>query len=206
MTNSLRFCAFMCFSCAFASAQVPAVRASSFEVGGFVGSSYGLDSYRVMGGGNLTYGITKYILPYVEYSFFPGIEREVKGTSVATGLPFAVRYDIPVSDFHGGVHIRVAIRESRLVPYGVFGLGGLTSSDRTATATFQDAAGTHTFPFPIAGSTDFAINGGGGLRYYFGQRYGIRVEAKVYKPYGDAGRGFTDPFGKVEFGFFFQLR
>ena len=189
-----------------ASAQVPAVRQNSFEIGGFVGSSYGLDSYRVMGGGNVSYGVTKYILPYVEYSYFPGIERQLKGTFSGTSLPFTVRYDIPISDFHGGVHIRIPIRESRLVPYGVFGLGGLTSSDRTATATFQTASGPQTLPFPVRGETDFALNFGGGLRYYFGQKFGIRVEAKAYKPFGDQAKGFSDVFGKVEFGFFVQLR
>ena len=205
MTRTLRLYALVCFSCALASAQVPAVRANSFEIGGFVGSSFGLDSYRVMGGGNVSYGITKYILPYVEYSYFPGLERQVNGTFQGTGFPYTVRYDIPVSDFHGGVHIRVPIRESRLVPYGVFGVGGLNFSDRTVNAMYQDAAGTHSFPYSIKGSTDLAINAGGGLRFYIGQSYGLRVEAKVYKPYGDASGGFRDVFGKVEFGFFFQL-
>ena len=188
-----------------ASAQVPAVRRNSFEIGGFVGASYGLDSYRVMGGGNVSYGVTKYILPYVEYSYFPGIQREVKGTFSGTGRPFTIRYDIPISDFHGGVHIRIPIRESKLVPYGVFGLGGLTSSDRTATATFEDASGARTLPFPVKGETDFAINFGGGLRYYVGQKYGFRVEAKTYKPFGDQAKGFSGVFGKAEFGFFIQL-
>ena len=48
------------------------VRAGSFEVGGFVGSSYGIDQFRVMGGGNATYAVNKYLLPYVEFSYFPG--------------------------------------------------------------------------------------------------------------------------------------
>ena len=181
-------------------AQVAAVRAGSFEVGGFVGSSYGLDHYRVMGGGNVSYGITKYILPYLEYSYFPGIEREIQGTFPSTGNAYTVRQEIPISDFHGGVHIRIPIRESHLVPYLVFGVGGLTSSDRNAVAVFNGGQ----VPFAIKGETDFAINGGGGFRYYIGQRFGVRLEAKVYKPYGGSV-GFNDPFGKFEFGFFFQL-
>ena len=50
-------------SAAFAQ-NASAVRANSFEVGGFVGASHGLDRYQVMGGGNVTYAVNKYILPY----------------------------------------------------------------------------------------------------------------------------------------------
>jgi len=190
----------VCSVAVLAGQQVPAVRQGSFELGAFVGSSYGLDHYRVMGGGNVSYGLTKYILPYVEYSYFPGIERQINGT-FPNGGAFTVKEEIPISDFHGGVHIRIPIRESHLVPYGVFGMGALTSFDRTAVATFSGG----TLPFRIPGETDFAINFGGGLRYYIGQKYGFRVEAKAYKPY-NGSPGFNNPFGKVEFGFFFQLR
>ena len=180
--------------------SVSSVRANSFEIGPFIGASHGLDSWRVMGGGNVTYAINKYVLPYVEYSYFPGIPKQ----SSAGDSTF--RYTVPISDIHGGVHIRLPFfREKPLVPYGVFGVGGLL------TGTFD---GTKTFPDPVnpsaritqsvtAPSTSaFAVNGGGGLRYYLGQRYGIRVEAKVYKGFGNLNQTFT----KVEFGFFFQLR
>ena len=200
-TTFLRVAALL--TCAFtvATAQVPAVRQGSFEVGGFIGSSFGLDHYQVMGGGNVSYGVTKYLLPYVEYSYFPGIERHIPYVFPSTGVPFTLAQAIPFSDFHGGVHVRIPIRESRLVPYAVIGFGGLKSFDRTASATFQ---GITVNGIPVKGETDFAINGGGGLRYYIGQSYGIRFEAKVYKPYGGSS-GFNDTFGKVEFGFFFQL-
>jgi hypothetical protein len=56
------------------------------------------------------------------------------------------------------------------------------------------------------GASDFTINAGGGLRYYLGGtgKYGFRVEAKVYKPI--SGLFSNDTIGKVEAGFFFQLR
>jgi len=59
---------------------------------------------------------------------------------------------------------------------------------------------------PFAGGANFTINGGGGLRYYLGGsgRFGFRVEAKVYKPV--EGPFSNDTIGKVEAGFFFQLR
>lgn len=192
---------------AVASAQVPAVRAGSFEVGGFVGASYGLDSYRVMGGGNVSYGVTKYLLPYVEYSYFPGIQREFTGTFSGTSNTYKASYSVPISDFHGGVHLRIPIKESRLVPYGVLGFGGLKFSDFNYTITYQDAGGTHVLPNnPAKGTTAFAVNYGAGLRYYISPTFGVRVEAKGYKPTGDKAQGFSDPFMKAEFGIFVQLR
>jgi len=61
-------------------------------------------------------------------------------------------------------------------------------------------------PVTVASGSDFAVNGGGGIRYYIGGSgaFGFRAEAKVYKP---ATGPFSDTtFGKVEAGFFFQLR
>jgi hypothetical protein len=180
------------------------VRSGSFEVGGFIGSSYGIDQFRVMGGGNATFAVNKYLLPYVEFSYFPGIGRTSSGTFPGTGRPFTTSYSIPLTDFHGGVHIRLPIlRESPVVPYLVFGVGGLTNAKHTVNASFTDETGTVTkVPLTVAGATNFAVNTGGGIRFYIGQRFGLRVEAKAYKPTGD----FTDVFGKVEGGFFFQLR
>lgn len=182
-------------------AQVSLVRAGSFEVGPFVGASYGIDQFRAMGGGNVTFAINKYILPYAEFSYFPGIGRNQNGT-FASGSPYTLHYAIPLSDFHGGVHLRIPIRESPVVPYLVFGIGGLHHSARTVTATFTAFGQPTSQTLEVPTGTDRAINFGGGIRYYISQRFGVRVEAKAYKPGGE----FTQTFGKVEGGFFFQLR
>ena len=42
------------FACTLQAQVSSSVRANSFEVGGFVGASYGIDDFRVMGGGNVT--------------------------------------------------------------------------------------------------------------------------------------------------------
>lgn len=178
------------------------VRSGSFELGGFLGSSYGIDKYRFMGGANLTYAATKYILPYVEYSYFPGIGRQETGTFASTGRPFTLTWSTPLSDFHGGVHIRIPIRESRVVPYGVFGMGMIHSPKVNVDAQFADANGSRTQRIERPASTNFAVNYGGGLRFYLSPRFGMRTEAKVYKPTNQ----FTNYFGKVEVGFFYQFR
>lgn len=182
--------------------QLSVIRPGSFEIGPFLGASYGIDETRVMGGGNVTFAINKYILPYVEYSYFPGIGRNITGTFSGTNAPFNEHYSIPLSDFHGGVHIRLPIHESRIVPYGVFGVGGLTHAAHTVTANFTSSGASQQVSLDVPGGTDLALNFGGGLRYYLNPRYGFRLEAKAYKPTGD----FTQVFGKVEFGFFIQLR
>ena len=190
-----------CFG-AFAQ-SAPYLSPNTFEVGAFAGSSYGLDKYRFMGGGNVTYGITRHILPYAEFSYFPGIQRRTSGQFAGTGQPFDITFDVPIADFHGGVHIRMPIKESRYVPYAVFGMGLLRSFERDylATVTFPDGT-TEMIPGTAPASNDFAVNFGGGVRFYTNQRLGFRIEAKAYKPTGN----FTQVFGKVEGGIFIQFR
>jgi hypothetical protein len=174
------------------------VRSGSYEVGGFVGASYGIDKFRWMGGGNVTYAANKYILPYAEFSYFPGIARSQSRTIPGLTAPVNISYNIPLTDFHGGVHIRLPIREFPIVPYGVFGVGVIHAPQRQFNVNVEGIQ----VPFTSASSTDAAVNFGGGLRYYINQRFGVRAEAKVYKPSGQ----FTETFGKVEVGFFIQLR
>ena len=181
------------------SAQTASVvRSGSYEVGGFVGASYGIDDFRWMGGANVTYAANKYILPYAEFSYFPGIGRKQSRTIPGLSQPINISYNIPLTDFHGGVHIRIPIREFPIVPYGVIGVGMIRAPERQFNVNVEGIQ----VPFTSTASTDAAVNFGGGLRYYINQRFGIRGEAKVYKPTGQ----FKDTFGKVEFGFFIQLR
>jgi len=194
---------FMGFA-AVAFGQASAVRSGSFEVGPFIGASYGLDQFHVMGGGNVTYALkNKYVLPYFEFSYFPGLPRTNVPVANST-VPETLSYSMSVSDFHGGVHIRIPIRESRFVPYLVIGLGGLHNGTQTnATVNFPTLGISQQTTIPSG--TNFAINGGGGIRYYIGGSgtFGIRAEAKIYHATSGPFEGVN--FGKVEAGFFFQL-
>ena len=176
------------------------VRSGSYELGGFLGSSYGIDKARWMGGANLTYAVTKYILPYTEFSYFPGIGRQ--STSSGNGRTIKTTYSIPLTDFHGGVHIRMPIREFPIVPYGVFGVGMIHTPSKTVKASVDDGQAVRERDLSAPSATNLAVNFGGGLRFYVRQRFGFRAEAKVYKPTGD----FKDYFGKVEFGVFYQFK
>jgi hypothetical protein len=163
-----------------------------------------------MGGGNLCYGVTKSIMPYVEYGYFPSVHHETVGSFAGTGNNFTFAFNLPLSDFEGGVHVRIPIRESRVVPYFVAGIGALTNPDTHATAFFPTFGTVQSVVIPVPGNTAFAANFGGGLRFYTSQHFGFRVEAKVYKPVGGSSSNVnqlqSNVFGKVEAGFFYQFR
>ena len=184
--------------------QVPYLRPGSIEVGPFLGASYGIVSAQYMVGGNVTIAANKIFLPYVEYSYLPEVARPTIVSSVGSGTTATVDRNISFSDFHGGLHIRIPIHEKPVVPYLAIGVGALTHFDQTVKVTFRNPDGTtQTQTLTQPGGSDFAFNAGGGLRFYIrGQRLGMRLEAKVYKPSGV----FDSTFGKVEAGLFYQFR
>lgn len=187
------------------AADAPSVRKDVMELGVFVGSNFApgrdgatFDGFRPMGGGNVTYSIGKYILPYVEYSYFP----EVHGSYRPTGATRTIDYSTQIHDFHGGVHLRTEpIPGTKLVPYAVFGIGGVRVNF-TGTETYDDGSmGT----LPAESAVLPSINYGGGLRYYFNENFGIRGEMKGYRPFNGTDR-LTQSFGKFEFGIFWQKK
>lgn len=201
-------------------ADVQMILPNSLEIGAFAGASYGIDQFRVMGGGNVSWAPPKgefrnksgevflNIMPYAEYSYFPGIKRTFKGTfDIPGSMPILVEGTavVPLSDFHGGVHLRFRIHEKPFAPYGVIGLGAVTHFDTKYVSNYTDPSGFKRSPqSTVPGGADFAVNFGGGIRYYVTQRLGFRVEAKMYKPTGPGT--FGDVFGKVEAGIFWQLK
>jgi outer membrane protein with beta-barrel domain len=185
-----------------AAQNAPIIRQGVTEVSGFVGASYGIDQTRVMGGGNVVYSLTTNFMPFGEVSYFPGIGR----TQSVVGIPGATEsFSIPLTDFNFGFHIRVPIAKSRIIPYGVISVGGIHSPQRNVTATFPNPANPDqvitTQPFQVNSSTDFAVSGGAGLRYYTTERLGFRVEFKAYRPSGI----YTNAFYRVAAGFFYQF-
>lgn len=184
-----------------AAQNVPIIREGVTEVGGFVGASYGIDQTRVMGGGNVVYSLTRSLMPFGEVSYFPGIGRTVSVTGVTGG---SESYSIPLMDFNFGFHLRIPIPKSRIIPYAVVSIGGIHTPQRNVTATFPNPADPSqkiTAPLQVDASTDFAVSGGGGIRYYATERLGFRAEFKAYRPTGAS----TDMFYRVTGGFFYQF-
>ena len=116
-------------------------------------------------------------------------------------IPFQASTRIPFQDVHGGVHIRFPVRENPLAPYAVFGMGVVAYKARTLTFAGSTTNPNTPPPPPIRlkASSDFAVNFGGGVRYYVSQRLGMRLEGKAYKATGR----FDDVFGKLEIGLFY---
>src|SRR5271165_3647897 len=100
--------------------DAPEIRAHTFEVGAFPGASYGIDDFRFQFGANVSYAFTKHLLPYVEYSYFPGIEHSRQNPALPKTID---TFTLNIHDFHAGLHYRFTIPESRFAPYLAFGMG-----------------------------------------------------------------------------------
>lgn len=181
--------------------DAPIVNKGTTEIGGFVGASYGTQAFQVMGGGNVSYAITKRIMPYAEFSYFPGLEvthtiAGIGDTNKGTG-----HYNLPLADVHFGIHYRFPVREKPFVPYAVLGLGTIHNFQSNYTYNYTILGQSASTVFPLAPGNSFAVNFGGGVRYYTRQKVGFRVEAKVYR-----STGIIDGyFSKFEFGVFYQI-
>lgn len=178
----------------------PILRAHTTEIGGFIGASYGIDQARVMGGGNICYSVVKAVMPFAEVSYFPGIGRtaSVSGISGATAT-----FSLPITDFNFGIHLRIPIPKSRVIPYGVLSFGAIHNSAHTEQIQFPDQLNPGKFvttPFSVPASTNYATSFGGGIRLYATERLGFRGEFKAYKP-----NGGIDMFYRATGGFFFQF-
>ena len=182
--------------------DAPIVRTGNTEIGGFLGASYGIDKARVMGGGNVAYAATRVVMPYAEFSYFPGIGRSISVPLGTSGRNANFNFQVPLYDFHGGVHLRVPLKDSRVIPYGVIGAGMIHTLKRTENVSISDSLGNFNVPIDVPARSDFAVNFGGGIRFYVNERFGFRAEAKAYRPTGT----YTDIFGKVEGGIFFQIK
>ncbi|MGO9095115.1 MAG: hypothetical protein ACLQGV_07815 [Bryobacteraceae bacterium] len=184
-----------------AAQNAPIIRQGVVEVGGFVGASYGIDKTRIMGGGNVVYSLTRTLMPFAEISYFPGIGR----TASVPGVPGVVEsWSIPLTDFNAGFHLRIPIPKSRIIPYGVVSAGLIHTPQRDVSATFTDPSSGQVVtlpPFQVNASTNFAVSGGAGLRYYATERLGFRAEFKAYRPTGT----YTNMFYRVAGGFFYQF-
>jgi len=158
--------------------SVPDVGKGNIEAGVFAGESYGLDRFRPMAGGNVAYGLSPRLFPFLEASYLPGVLREAvasNGTVVASE-----HGKFNMTDFHGGLHIRLLRPESRIVPYLVAGLGLIHESQGTLPQCLTVGTTTECGPgFTVPSSTLFAVNFGGGLRFFFSEHLPCAWNSKL---------------------------
>jgi hypothetical protein len=184
--------------------SAPPVSTGDVEVGAFVGESYGLDKFRPMFGGNVAYGWTRALYPFFETSYLPGIERAYDVRNGTT-----TRYKVNMTDVHGGIHVRFPIGGSPIVPYAVVGIGVIHFSAATLERYGVNpvtGAPIDLGPLNQAADTSFAVNFGGGFRFFPKERFGIRVEFKAFVP-TSAPNGVTrDLVYRFAIGPVFQVR
>jgi hypothetical protein len=201
--NFLLACAGAALMTASAFAQGAIIRQGVTEAGGFLGASFGGEPTRIMGGGNVVYSLTRTFMPFGEVSYFRGVGQST--TAPLVGIPGATsttNFSTPLTEFNAGFHLRVPIPRSRIIPYGVISVGAIHTPTRTIDTTATVSGTTCTTPFTVPSSTDFAVSGGGGIRYYTTERLGFRAEFKAYKA---ASGPLTNVFYRVAFGFFYQF-
>lgn len=160
----------------------PVVKGGNLELGLFGGESYGLDRFRPMGGANIAYGLSPALFPFAEASYLPGVLRTV---NIPTGTTTSYQqFNVNMMDFHAGLHIRVPKPESPVVPYAVVGLGMIRQSQSTSTAYLVTNFGTVPFSANMPSTVNFSLDFGAGLRFFFNERFALRLEFKAFKPIG----------------------
>jgi len=188
-----------------AQTDQPSVKTGNVELGLFAGHSYGLDRFRPMGGGNVAYGLTRMLFPFVEASYLPGILRR---QTVSTGSTTSNReFSINMTDVHFGFHLRVPRPESRVVPYAVGGLGLVHGAKSSATLYNVSPFGTvDAIKQTVPSSTNFTFDFGGGLRFFFNETIAVRMEFKGFKPVSAPPPLDPRVFFRFAIGPVFQLR
>jgi hypothetical protein len=183
--------------------NLPTVSRGNLELGLFGGESYGLDRFRPMGGANIAYGFSRRLYPFFEASYLPGILRKFPVTNSASFKQAST----DLTDFHGGIHFRFVRGETRVIPYAVLGTGVIHASDSQLTTTFVFPDGTsQTAITTIPSKTSWEVNFGGGLRFFFTERFGLRLEMKAFKPTSAPAGVDNTLVYRFAIGPYFQLR
>lgn len=191
---------------------IPFLAPGNVEVGGFAGVSAGIGRTAAGVGGNVAVAASRHVMPYFEATYFPDLlNRNVTQPFPIAGVPNAsgtALVKTSFTDFHGGLHLRTPISSTpSVVPYFAIGAGVLRRSKTSATFTFNiPNARIDPITDTIPSESEFAINFGGGIRWYASENFGTRIEVKGYKPSGKLIAGTADPFFKVTFGVFYYFK
>jgi hypothetical protein len=218
-------------STAFGQGSVGKLDAGNVEVAAFGGLAAGVGRTAAGVGGNIAVAATRVIMPYFETTYFPDLTNVSVTQAFNTNITLPNNQVLTTSgtgtlqssftDFHGGVHLRIPTKANpSLVPYFAFGVGALRRSQADVIykigqptlpagvtippAVLAAALADRTDTFPS--DTQLAVNFGGGIRYYATENFGVRVEAKVYKPTGEIIGRTSDPFFKLTFGVFYYFK
>jgi hypothetical protein len=186
-------------------AQGTSCKKGNLELGLFGGESYGLDRFRPMGGGNVAYGLSCALFPFAEMSYLPGILRT--NNAASTNTASYRQFNVNMTDFHAGFHIRIPRPEWKVVPYGVVGLGLIRGAQSTAVFYNLSAIGqVDVQRQTVPSNVNLAFDFGGGLRFFFSERFALRMEFKAFQPTSAPAPMDPHIFFRFAIGPVFQLR
>jgi len=158
-------------------------------------------------GGQLAISLSRHLLIAIEGAYVAGSKVQFTQDyflapapgGTATTQRTSVDARASTVDLNAEVQYRFVVRRMpRTVPYLILGGGVLRSSGDLTLAIIGDIPGK-------SSSGSFrtyhaAVHSGGGVRYYFTERAGFRVEARVYNSRD------LNTFGRLGFGVFYEFR
>ena len=181
---------------AMAFAAIPLRAQDWFDGGGEISAMSGVafagfGTHPVIGG-SAGADITRYVMVLGEASMIPANNRTLlpSGAFTVKGSDFF--------DFNIALQVRIPIK--RWEPYGTLGTAVLMNP---YTARFVGPAGTVVYVGER--HSKFGLEGGGGCRYYFGERWGVRVEYRYTSSAVNFNRILGGVFYRVESGSLFTL-
>ena len=162
---------------------LPAFGQHDYEVQGFVGNMYGgtipvTASLPNVGGINkismnssISYGLTAGInfADHFGAEFLWNHQPTQAAGKLVGGGEFPTKIDVSNNQYHGNFLFYFKPADSKFRPYALVGLGATNSSGKLTTGDVS--------------ATKFSYGLGGGLKYYFSDNIGIRVQARYAPTY-----------------------
>ena len=197
---------------------VPVLKKGNFEIGAFGGSTFGSGigqlNTQINGrpyatppsngaiGTHFGLAASSHVVVYGEWAYLVGSRAEANQDlylTNGTGSRASVDGHLNAMDVNGGLEYRFQPKKSpKLVPYFLAGVGGIRSSvdfSQSQIGTTKGSAFTSSIH-----QTSLVGTAGGGVRFFFTEHAGLRVELKGYE-----GQHSVH-FGRLAFGLFYQFR
>ncbi len=169
---------------AYAQQSDTGVAIADFSAGGI----FGLGAHGSVGGG-LTAPVTKYLAPFIDFSYSPLTSYAYTYGSNGTGKGL---FRSSVMDVDGGVKIRFPNKRRDWVPYIGLGAGLLHFSSSDNTSGFGSTATINQSSNKLAGNASV------GALYYVTQHVGLGMEVKGYAAQHNR-------FARATLGVFYQF-
>jgi opacity protein-like surface antigen len=162
-----------------ALACLPAFAQGTWEVSPFVGYMYGgsfdvtsdvanaLGIYKLNMKSSLSYGVSTGVNlgEVMGFEFLWNHQPTQVAGKLRQGGEYPTKYDVNNNQYHGNILFHFAPKDSKFRPYALVGFGATNSSGNNDSVT------------------KFSYGLGGGLKYFFTENIGVRVQARYAPTY-----------------------